>query len=61
VLWTGDLPGQARGIPAMYEVGGRQYLVVNATSPSGGGGGGRGGAGPANPSLGYVVYALPAK
>ena len=35
VLWTADLPGQSRGIPAMYEVNGRQYLIVNAASPAG--------------------------
>ena len=31
ILWTGNLPGGSRGVPAMYEAGGRQYLVVNAT------------------------------
>ena len=50
VLWTFDLPAGTQGIPAMYEVNGRQYLTVNATSPitsgrpQGGGGGGSGGA-----------------
>ena len=34
VLWTAKLPGQSRGIPAIYEVNGREYLVVNATSPT---------------------------
>ena len=33
VLWTAPLPAGSRGIPAMYEVNGRQYLVINATSP----------------------------
>jgi quinoprotein glucose dehydrogenase len=32
-LWSGELPGGSRGIPAMYETGGRQYLVVPATVP----------------------------
>jgi quinoprotein glucose dehydrogenase len=37
VLWTGTLPAGSRGGPAMYEVGGRQYLVVNASQvPTGG-------------------------
>jgi outer membrane protein assembly factor BamB len=36
VLWTGTLPTGSRGIPAMYEVRGRQYLVVSATSAAGG-------------------------
>ncbi len=31
VLWTAKLPAESEGIPAMYEVGGKQYLVVNAT------------------------------
>src|SRR5215471_4070694 len=32
VLWTASLPGQSRGIPAIYEVNGREYLIVNATT-----------------------------
>ena len=30
ILWTGTLPGASRGVPTMYEVNGRQYLVINA-------------------------------
>ncbi len=33
VLWTGDLPMGSRSIPAIYETGGRLYLVVSATQP----------------------------
>ena len=33
ILWTFTLPAGTQGIPAMYEVKGRQYLNVNATSP----------------------------
>jgi quinoprotein glucose dehydrogenase len=33
ILWTGDLPAGAHGIPAMYEWNGREYLVICATSP----------------------------
>ncbi|MPZ20372.1 MAG: PQQ-binding-like beta-propeller repeat protein [Luteitalea sp.] len=33
VLWTADLPNGPEGIPAMFEVNGRQYLVVCATTP----------------------------
>jgi quinoprotein glucose dehydrogenase len=51
VLWTATLPGLSRGIPAMYEVNGRQYLVVNATTPQGGMAPG--------PDRGYVAFALP--
>jgi len=32
-LWAGEIPGPARGIPAMYIVNGRQYFVV--MSPGG--------------------------
>jgi quinoprotein glucose dehydrogenase len=31
VLWMAPLPAASRGVPAMYETNGRQYLVVNAT------------------------------
>jgi quinoprotein glucose dehydrogenase len=33
VLWTAALPAGTQGIPAMYEVNGRQYLVVVAAAP----------------------------
>jgi quinoprotein glucose dehydrogenase len=57
VLWTAQLPGQSRGIPAMYQVNGRQYLIVNATSPAGE-------QAPADGSnaaqpRGYIAFALP--
>ena len=67
VLWTGDLPAGSRGIPAMYEVNGKQYLLVSATQGSGD----RGGPSPANPTApgsagappalrrAYVAFALP--
>ena len=35
VLWTGALPAGSRGIPAMYQVKGRQFLVVSATATPG--------------------------
>ena len=54
VLWTAELPGQSRGIPAMYSVNGRQYLIVNATNAQGPA------ANPDNPR-GYVAFALPEK
>ena len=31
VLWTGVLPSGARGVPALYEANGTEYLVVSAT------------------------------
>jgi quinoprotein glucose dehydrogenase len=55
VLWTQQLPGQSRGIPAMYEENGRQYLVVNATSAVGG----AFTPAAADQPRGYVVFALP--
>ena len=39
ILWTGTLPAGSEGIPAMYEVNGRQYLVVPASSRINSGGG----------------------
>jgi quinoprotein glucose dehydrogenase len=55
VLRTAPLPAGSRGIPAMYEVHGRQFLVVNAT---------RAGAGavvrtPSPSDRAYVAFALP--
>ncbi len=41
VLWTGTLPAGSEGVPAMYEVDGRQYLVVPASSRINTGGGHR--------------------
>jgi quinoprotein glucose dehydrogenase len=32
MLWTGDLPQGTEGLPSMYEVNGRQFLVVCATT-----------------------------
>ncbi len=69
VLWEKAIGGTSRGVPVMYEMNGREYLVVSATS-----GGGRGAAAPpdasAPPSLdapsqtapsGYIAFALPSK
>jgi quinoprotein glucose dehydrogenase len=58
VLWTAPLPGQSQGIPAMYEAGGRQYLVVNATSAPGGRAAAISGS---SEPRGYLVFALPSK
>jgi quinoprotein glucose dehydrogenase len=62
VFWTATLPAGAAGIPAMYEIKGRQYLVIPATSELNPGGGySATGKPPSPPSVtrGYVVYALP--
>jgi glucose dehydrogenase len=65
-LWVHDLPNGAEGMPATYEVNGRQFLVLPVAQPSatfparftdpgaapaGGGGGGRGGRGGGGPAL----------
>jgi len=54
VLWTADLPASAEGVPAMYEAGGRQYLVVSASSE-------RGAEERSEQPRGYVAFALPAR
>ena len=67
VLWTADLPAGSEGMPAMYEVNGRQYLVVPASSRINSGGGHQDpGAGVSTPAIdaqgplrGYVAFALP--
>jgi quinoprotein glucose dehydrogenase len=66
VLWSATLPAGSEGIPAMYEVGGRQFLVVSASSNSNAGGGHPGrGPKPATAQTdlhkGYVAFALPLK
>ncbi len=66
VLWTALLPAGSEGIPSMYEAGGRQFLVVPASSKINSGGGHPGSA-KTPPAVrsdlpkGYVVFALPAK
>jgi quinoprotein glucose dehydrogenase len=63
-LWAGKLPMGTEGLPAMYVVDGRQYLVVNATTPLTWGAKSReSGIGSTEPAGkgGYVVFALPAQ
>jgi glucose dehydrogenase len=55
-VWELPLGAATSGSPSMYELGGRQYLLVTA-APSGGRGGPSAGPGPA----GIVAYALPGK
>ncbi len=67
ILWTGELPHGSEGLPSMYEVNGRQYLVVCATTGLTWGPRSReGGAWTQTDSVnnaqgGYVVFALPEK
>jgi quinoprotein glucose dehydrogenase len=66
-LWSSRFGGSFLGSLVMYEMGGRQYLLVPAASSADGRG--RGGPAPAAPDgaaapsapLGWVAYALPAK
>ncbi len=65
-LWSSRFGGNFVGSPAMYEMDGRQYLLVPAASTTGGRGGGA--ATPvaaqqdtAAAPMGWVVYALPTK
>ncbi|HLL44790.1 MAG TPA: PQQ-binding-like beta-propeller repeat protein, partial [Segetibacter sp.] len=66
-LWAGKLPTGTQGLPSMYEVNGRHYLVVSATMPVQFGrdpgeddkGVDKSEAKAPAPQGGYVVYALP--
>ena len=61
-LWSADLGCGTEGLPAMYEAGGRTYLVVNATTPLTWGRESReGGIGATRTKDegGYIVFALP--
>jgi quinoprotein glucose dehydrogenase len=56
-LWVGQLPATGDGIPAVYQWGGREYVVVGTAAPGAGAGGAPGT--PAAPGS-YVAFALPA-
>lgn len=57
--WSGDLPTGTEGLPALYEVGGRPYLVVTATTPLEWGRQNSAGTEDPRPQGGYVVFSLP--
>jgi quinoprotein glucose dehydrogenase len=67
VLWTAELPAGTEGIPAMYEVNGRQFLVVCATNPltwgreTRAGSGALGDDGASDLQRAYIAFALPVK
>jgi len=56
-LWSSRFGGNFVGQLAMYEMDGRQFLLVPAAATAGG----RGGAPAENAPMGWVAYALPAK
>ena len=70
-LWSSRFGGNFVGSPAMYEMDGKQYLLVPAASTAGGRGGGAGvaaapagnpqGAAAATGPMGWIAYALPAR
>jgi quinoprotein glucose dehydrogenase len=62
VLWSAALPMGSEGLPVIYAVRGKHFIVVNATTPNSWGNRSRGnGAGASEPAGrgGYVVFALP--
>ncbi len=59
VLWTATLPTGTEGIPAVYEVDGREYLVVAASTPLIFGMGPHGAERIPSKYRGYIAYALP--
>jgi quinoprotein glucose dehydrogenase len=62
VLWSAALPMGSEGLPAIYAVDGKHFIVVNATTPNAWAIRSRGnGAGAPEPAGrgGYVVFALP--
>jgi quinoprotein glucose dehydrogenase len=61
-LWSADLGAGTEGLPSMYEVNGRHYLVINATTPLTWGRDSREsgiGATRSPEQGGYVAFALP--
>jgi quinoprotein glucose dehydrogenase len=68
-LWSSRFGGNFVGSPAMYEMDGKQYLLVPAASTAGGRGGGAAvaaapagspqGAAVATAPMGWVAYSLP--
>jgi quinoprotein glucose dehydrogenase len=59
-LWAGQLPTGTQGLPSMYEVNGKHYLVVSATTPiKWGREDGKPDPATPVPQGGYVVFALP--
>ena len=52
ILWETEIEGNPDGIPAVYEVGGRQYVAFYAA----GGGGGARGAPPPSPFWAFAPF-----
>jgi len=60
VIYERDLPAAAEGVPAVYEVGGRQYILICAAAgngpPTGPADQGKQAPGPVGS---YIAFALP--
>ena len=61
VLWEHAIAGNSTGCPSIYEIDGREYLVITVAGPFVGGRGGGGGNANSGLPSGYVVFALPRK
>ena len=61
VLWEYELPTGSDGVPAVYEVGGREYIAFCVAAGDGLNLGGRRDTPSAPPPNAYVVFALPKK
>jgi quinoprotein glucose dehydrogenase len=61
VLWEYELPTGSDGIPAVYEVGGREYIAFCVAGGDGLNLGGRRPSQGLPPPSAYVVFALPRK
>jgi glucose dehydrogenase len=63
VIWEADLPAAAEGVPAVYEIGGREYIAVCAAQGNGPSVKLQGvqAAPETPPHNSYVVFALPKK
>jgi quinoprotein glucose dehydrogenase len=58
VVWSANLPTGSEGVPASYEVNGRQFIVFPVAAGTGGFSIRFGSAAPAGQG-GYIAYALP--
>jgi quinoprotein glucose dehydrogenase len=58
-LWAASLPAGTEGLPAMYQVHGRQYLVVPAAAPQASGRRQYGVPGAGTSGRAYVTFVLP--
>jgi quinoprotein glucose dehydrogenase len=58
VVWEAKLPAAAEGVPAIYEVGGRQFVAICAAAGNGPDSGPGPRQGPTSPGA-YIAFALP--